>query len=206
VAFEFIAPMVRLVRERYPDIRIELLTSVHFLDLARGEADVALRMRHRSSSDLAVVGSLRLQSFVLASPSYAARLPARPRLRDLDWIAWAPPFEDISPNPELAALVPGFRPVFTSDSYIVQTRACEAGVGAMIGVRCPNRHARPSSLVPLDITLGAGFCLPLHLVCAKSALGVPRIRVVAELLAEELAATAATLATPPLAEVASAAE
>ena len=41
-------------------------------------------------------------------------------------------------------------------------------------------------LVPLGLDLGEHGQSALHLVCAKSALGVPRVRVVAELLAEEL--------------------
>ena len=44
----------------------------------------------------------------------------------------APPFEDIPPTPQLKRLIPDFRPAFTSDNYLVQWRACEAGLGAMI--------------------------------------------------------------------------
>ena len=40
--------------------------------------------------------------------------------------------------------------------------------------------------MPLGLDLGEHGRSALHLVCAKSALGVPRVRAVAELLAEEL--------------------
>jgi len=50
-----------------------------------------------------------------------------------------------------------------------------------------HRFSRPSELVPLGLDLGEHGRSSLHLVCAKSALGVARVRVVAQLLAEEIA-------------------
>ena len=185
VAFDFVAPFAAAVRERYPELRLEVLSSVRVLDLARGEADLALRLRPAVSSDLAVVASLVVPNVVVASRSYAAKLPKRPRIDQLDWIAWAPPFEDVTPNPELAAAIPDFRPAFTSDNYLVQWRACEAGVGAMIAGRVAHRFSLPSSIVPLDVDLGSHASSSLHLVCAKSALAVPRVRAVAELMVAE---------------------
>ena len=115
-----------------------------------------------------------------------ARLPKKPALADLDWIGWAPPFTDVPPNPQLAAAIPNFRPAFSSDNYLVQWRACEAGVGAMVLGLVHHRFALPSSLVPLPIELGAWSRSTLHLVCAKSALALPRVRAVADLISAEL--------------------
>jgi DNA-binding transcriptional LysR family regulator len=143
------------------------------------------------SRDLLVLGSLTVPNAVVVSRSYAAKLPKKPRLRDLDWIAWAPPFEDVTPNPELAAAIPDFRPVFTSDNYLVQWRACEAGLGAMIAGSVQHRFSLPSSIVSLDVALGAHAASTLHLVCAKSALAVPRVRAVADLVVAEFAARSA---------------
>jgi DNA-binding transcriptional LysR family regulator len=185
-AFDFVAPFARVVRDTYPDLRLEVLSAVRVLDLARGEADLALRMRPSVSSDLVVVSSLAVPARVVASKAYAAKLPKKPRLDQLDWIAWAPPFEDVSPNPELAAMIPDFRPAFTSDNYLVQWRACEAGLGAMLDGRIEHRFRLPSSIVTLDVELGEGAGSSLHLVCAKSALAVPRVRVVTDLLVAEL--------------------
>jgi DNA-binding transcriptional LysR family regulator len=123
----------------------------------------------------------------MVSKSYATKLPRKPRIADLDWIAWAPPFEDVTPNPELAAAIPDFRPAFTSDNYLVQWRACEAGLGAMIAARVRHRFSMPSTIVPLETDLGPYATSTLSLVCAKSALAVPRVRVVADLIAAEFA-------------------
>jgi DNA-binding transcriptional LysR family regulator len=186
VAFDFVAPFAAVVREKLPAIRMEVLTSVRVLDLARGEADLALRLRPGASRDLTVLGSLTTRTTVVVARSYAERLPRKVTVKDIDWIAWAPPFENVTPNPELAAIIPDFRPAFASDDYLVQWRACEAGLGAMVRAHVPHRFALPSSLVPLDVDLGPHHTATLHLVCARSALAVPRIRAVADLLLAEL--------------------
>jgi DNA-binding transcriptional LysR family regulator len=179
VAFDFVAPLAVKLREKLPEIRLEVLTTVRLLDLARGEADLAIRYRAPSSRELVSVGSVTMPNEVVVARSYAARLKKKPRLEDLDWIAWAPPFDDLAPNPELAAMVPDFRPVFTSDSQLVQWRACEAGVGAMLR---GHRFPYPSPVIALDIDLGPHATSTLHLVCARSALAVPRIRAVVDLV------------------------
>jgi DNA-binding transcriptional LysR family regulator len=103
----------------------------------------------------------------------------------------APPFEDIPPTPQLKRLIPDFKPAFTSDNFLVQWRACEAGLGAMILGGLRHRFSLPSTLVPLDVDLGPHRESTLHLVCAKSALALPRVRAVAELALEELTRPAA---------------
>jgi hypothetical protein len=122
--------------------------------------DLALRLRPSASRDLVVIGSLTVPNAVIVAKSYAARLPKKPWLQDLDWIAWAPPFEDVTPNPEFAAMIPDFRPVLTSDNYVVQWRACEAGVtGLTRGSFLPFSFTLPTNVVtalnaaPSDVSL-----------------------------------------------------
>ncbi len=83
-------------------------------------------------------------------------------------------------------MIPNFRPVFAADDFIVQMRAAEAGVGALFMQKVRHRFNRESQLLPLGLELGAHGKSTFHVVCAKSALGVARIRAVAELLKEEL--------------------
>jgi hypothetical protein len=68
----------------------------------------------------------------------------------------------------------------------VQLRAAEAGLGAMFMQKVRHRFNRDSDLVPLGLPMGEHAVGELHVVCSKSALGVARIRAVAELLADEL--------------------
>ena len=188
IAFDFVAPFAAFLRTRLPEVTLEVLSRIEYLDLGRREADIALRMRLPTQRDLTVVASIEHANDAFAAKSYLARLPARPKVTDIDWIGWAPPFEALSPNPELAAMIPGFRPAFASDDFIVQRRAAEAGVGAIFLGKVIHRFSQETSLVPLGLDLGPHARSSFHVVCAKSALSVSRVRAVAELLAEEFRA------------------
>ncbi|AKU92479.1 LysR family transcriptional regulator [Vulgatibacter incomptus] len=186
VGVDFLAPFAAWVRDRYPKLRIEVLTSYHYLDLARGEADLALRMRPSASDDLTTVTSFEHANAAFATPGYIKTLKKGYGIADVGWICWAPPYQDLAPNPQLEALIPNFVPSFTSDNFLVQWRAAESGMGAFIMGNVKHRFAAPSALVPLDLDLGPYSRSTLHLVCAKSALDIPRVRTVADLLAAEL--------------------
>jgi DNA-binding transcriptional LysR family regulator len=187
VAFDVGAPFAALVRKRLPDVRLEIVSTVRYLDLSRREADLALRTQAPAQKDLLVLASLSLEAVPFVSAEYAATLPRRPKVADVDWIGWAPPFDDLQPNSTLARMIPDFRPSFASDDFLVQLRAAENGLGAIFLGRVRHRLSPPTRLV--EITLADMQPVPssLHLVCAKSALGIPRIRAVADMLAEELA-------------------
>jgi len=186
VAFDFVAPFASFARGKYPQIQLQVLSRVEYMDLSRREADIALRMRAPTQRDLSIVHTFSHMNDAFVSKSYAAKLPKKPSLRDIDFIAWAPPFESFAPNPQLAEMLPGFRPAFASDDFIVQLRAAEAGVGAIFMQKVRHRFNRESPLVPLGLELGPHAKSTFHVVCAKSALGVARIRAIAELLAAEL--------------------
>jgi DNA-binding transcriptional LysR family regulator len=186
VSHDLLAPFAGWLAEREPGLRLEVLSSIEHLDLARGEADLALRSRAPSQADLILVGSYAFQARVYVSESLAARLPRRPALADLPWIAWAPPFDAVPPNPQLRELVPGYTPAFTSDNYLVHIAAAEAGAGAVALVLPRHRLMRRRALVPLPVDLGPHGRATLHLVCARSALDIPRVRRVADLLVAEL--------------------
>ncbi len=186
VAYDFVAPFARKLRERHPKLMLEVLSKVEYVDLTRREADLALRTRAPTQRDLVCVATLTHHNDAFVAPAYRKRLPKRPELGQIDWIAWAPPYDQLTPNRELAAMIPGFRPAFAADDYIVQRRAAEEGVGAIFLGKVRHRFSRASELVALGLELGPYAQSSLHLVCAKSALGVPRVRAVAEMIADEL--------------------
>lgn len=192
LAFSVLAPFAAWLRGELPDVTLEVVSTVQYLDLARREADLALRISGprgvREQKELTVLASLEQRVGAFASAEYASALARRPRLADVAWIAWAPPLEHVSPNPELAKMIPGFRPAFASDDFLVQLRAAEAGVGALFLGSARGRFA-PRGLVELAIDLG-GLTSTIQLVCAKSALDIPRVRAVADRLARELRAAA----------------
>jgi DNA-binding transcriptional LysR family regulator len=187
VAFDFLAPLAGLLRRRVPGVRLEVRSDVDYVSLARGEADLALRSRAPSEHDLVGLAAVPIRVAVFAARAYVRRLPRRYDLGDLDWIAWAPPFEDTPPTRELsAALGDRFRKVFTSNDYLVQIAAVEAGVGAMVLGRKFHRLSRIDRLVELKVDLGPAALSTFHLVVAKRMVDVPRIRAVVDVLLGEL--------------------
>ncbi|WP_375758193.1 LysR family transcriptional regulator [Corallococcus exercitus] len=185
LSFDFVAPFAAFVAQKHPGLRLEVQSQVQYLDLGRGEADLALRGRPPTSADLKLVDTLEVPNAVFVSKALKARLPKKVTLQQLPWVAWAPPFEAVPPNPQLESMVPGFSPSFTADSYLVMLAAAEAGLGAMVMARMAHRFTRPTQLVPLELDLGPFSRSQTHLVCARSALDIPRVRRVSELLLEE---------------------
>ncbi|MCP3142944.1 LysR family transcriptional regulator [Pyxidicoccus xibeiensis] len=185
-SFDFLAPFAGHVSQKHPGLRLEVLSAIQYLDLARGEADLALRFKPPTNADLKLVYTLEVQNAVFVSKSLKAKLPRKPTLQQIPWVAWAPPFESVPPNPQLESMIPGFAPVFTADNYLVMVAAVEAGVGALVQGDIPHRFRRERGLVRLDLDLGPFATGKVHLVCAKSALDIPRVRKVSELLVDEL--------------------
>ena len=184
IAFELLAPFAARLRGALPDVTLEVVSSIQYVDLVRREADLALRVSAGTGKDLVTVASLTHGVGVFGSPEYGRSLPKKPRPTDIAWIGWAPPLDHLAPNPELARMIPDFRPVFASDDFLVQLRAAEAGIGAIFLGRARHRFST-SSLVELDVDVGP-IQRSLHLVCARSALDIPRVRAVADLLVREL--------------------
>ena len=192
VAYALVAPFAAELRTKLPDIEVEVVSTVRYIDLVRGEADIAIRVptagRRDSARDLVTLASVRHPIHAFASAGYAASLERGYDFADVGWIGWPPPFEQLAPNPQLAARIPGFRPVFAADDFLVQLRAAEAGIGAIILSAFRSRFDPPRQLVPLAISFGS-MTSAHELVCARSALVIPRVKAVAELLAKELAWT-----------------
>jgi DNA-binding transcriptional LysR family regulator len=187
VAFDFLAPLAGVLRRRAPGLRLEILADIEYVSLARGDADVALRMRAPTEHDLVGLASVEVQAAAFVSKAYARRLPRNPGLADVDWIAWSPPHENTPPNPQLAAaLGEAFRPVFTSNDFLVQLAAVEAGVGAMLLGRRFHKLSRIGELIELPIDLGPAARSTFHLVVAKRMVDVPKIRALVDALLGEL--------------------
>jgi DNA-binding transcriptional LysR family regulator len=185
IAYELVAPFAAHVRKALPDVRLSVDASVRAVDLVRREADLALRASKPASRELVTLASIEEPIAAFGSRAYARRLGEAPSLADVDWIAWPETHAEIPPNPQLAARVPDFAPVFAADDFLVQMHAAEQGVGAIVLSRFTSRRATGPALVELPIDLGR-MKVGIHLVCARSALAVARVRAVADLLAREL--------------------
>ncbi len=181
VAVDVLAPFAAVLRREHPRLRLEVLSAVGHLDIARGEADIALRTREPRENELAAVGSSIAGLGVYAAPSYRQALNEPCKLEDLDWVAWAPPYEGLPPENWLRAHVPNLQPVFTADSYVAQERAARDGIGAIL---LPDLQAKLLGTVQrITLVPEQEKKLPrarVYIVVAKSALSSPRVRTVAE--------------------------
>jgi DNA-binding transcriptional LysR family regulator len=187
IAREVLVPVAARIRQQHPHIFLEVLSSIELLNLGRGEADVALRTQRPTDADLVCVQEMSTPMRVYAADSYAKQIPAHPKLADLRWICWAAPYHDLRVNQELHALIPDFQPVFTSDDFLVQLSACEAGMGAMVLPQSLYRYAclhRNPGLRELDIDLGPSAQGGLYVVCHKRHRQLPKVQLVIDYLSE----------------------
>lgn len=174
------------LRSVQPGIQLEIRSSVRYLDLARGEADIAVRSVSERHGDLTSVLRISHANHVYVSARLAKQLGPRPKLTDIPWLAWSPDFDHMPPNPQLRALIPGFRPVFTADNFLVLVNAAEAGIGAIALAEPIVTLLHKSDLVPLEIPLGDYQTSETHVVAAPSALRLPKVRAVADELVAHL--------------------
>jgi len=190
IAYEVVAPLAAKIRRQHPQIQIEVLSAVEMLNLGRGEAELSLRNQKPSDADLLCVDEVSSVMRVYVSKAYAAQLTAQARVGDLDWICWAAPYDEQQINQELSALIPDFKPAFTSDDYVVQIAACKAGVGAMILPQVLHHYAGLRELYELqelDIDLGPRAVGNLFLVCHKRHRYLPKVQLVIDLISREFA-------------------
>lgn len=186
VGTDIVVPFALSLRETHPELTIELLASIEYLDLTRGDADLAFRSKPSDDPALVTLATYEAQVAPMCAREYATSLPEDPTLPEIDWICWGRPYQHLTPRPELEELIPGFEPVFASDDYLLQLQACEAGIGAMFLPRNDDRLFKQRELVELELDLPE-IIGRMHLVCARSMRYVPRIVAVLDALDRYLA-------------------
>jgi molybdate transport repressor ModE-like protein len=190
IAYEVVVPLAAKIRKQYPQIQIEVLSGVEILNLGRGEADLSLRTQKPGDADLVCMDEVSGAMRVYVSKSYGAKLSPHPSMADLDWICWSTSYDGFRTEQELRALIPNFKPAFTSDDFIVQMAACKAGLGAMILPQAMHRYAglgELNALQELDIDLGPSAVGTLYLVCHKRHRHLPKVQLVMDFIFGEFA-------------------
>lgn len=189
IAFEFLVPFCQRLRQTHPALRVEVLSTVEYLDLTLGEAELAIRSKPASEPGVETLYGLDVPVGVFVAPDYRDRLPPGPlAVGDLDWICWAGARERLMPRPQLEALIPGFEPSFASDDYLVQMRACQMGLGAMFRGRIRHPLMPDLGLVEIPVTLPP-VQDDLYLIGGRGVGNVPRVRVVIDALIDALGDT-----------------
>lgn len=186
-AFDVIAPLAAEIRRQYPAISIDILAGVDLLNLSRGEADIAVRTFRPTDNELLCLDAISSPWGVYASPDYVARLPLQPTLAELDWISWAPPFDQLAAFQVLHQRIPNFAPVVCADDMNVQLAACLAGAGVMLLPQVFWYLQHKERLQPIAVDLGAMPLGEMFLVCHKRQRDLPKMQKVIEVLQAEFA-------------------
>lgn len=186
-AYDFVAPMVADIRQAHPGLQIELLSAVRVLNLGRGEADLSLRTIATQDPDLVCLDQISVPIKAFASERYVRGLPAHYTAKDLDWICWAAPHDDVRSNRALHALIADFKPAFTSDDYNVQFAACRAGVGAMLMPAAQHRYTQIHALRVLPLDIDRSFVAQLYMVCHKRTAELSSVMAVQRFISAEFA-------------------
>jgi DNA-binding transcriptional LysR family regulator len=131
LAHQVIVPATAVLRQSHPDLQVDLVASVRSLDIARREADVAVRFARPAAPDL-VCRKLGEVGFSLyASPRYLAkcRVPVRGQgLAGYDLITFTGAPSATSPF-FMGEALEGARVALRCDNPIIQLKAAASELG-----------------------------------------------------------------------------
>lgn len=186
IAAYLLPPIVGRLRREQPGIEIELVVSNQARDLQRREADIAVRNFRVSQPDLVAQKIKDSRAHMYAAPAYLKRIGPIESPRDL---ARA----ELFAFDRTDVMIDGLRAIgvelgrdrfpIVTGNHLVQWELCKQGVGVCImmeeiGDAEPRVRRVLPSLPPLPI--------PMWLVCHRELRTSRRIRLVYDLLAEEL--------------------
>jgi DNA-binding transcriptional LysR family regulator len=192
LADTFIAPALPRLRAQYPRLSIELEASARVLDIARHEADIALRTVRPESAQLLTVKLLRgMRWVVAASHELAGRLGRVDDWSTLPWITWDRDLSRFGPSRWLARHAPGAEIALRTSHFASQLAAARAGLGVLL-VPDIDRRARDLGLVQSSRSLHKSVSeLPtddVWMVGHASLRQLPRVEAVWRFLRDEIRA------------------
>jgi DNA-binding transcriptional LysR family regulator len=137
LAYQLVAPAIAAMRETHPELRVDLIAGVRSLDIARREADLAVRFARPSASDLVCCKLGEVAFSLYASKHYLARkgVPKPGRgLADFDLITFTGAPTATSPF-FMGESLEGARIALRCDNPLIQLRAA-AGKGGIADAAC----------------------------------------------------------------------
>jgi DNA-binding transcriptional LysR family regulator len=185
----FLAPALPRLHAAHPGLRLVLDASTRVFDLARREADLAIRGARPESGDLVAKKLADIQPALMASPRYAASLGVLRHLRDARWITWGPELATIGAARLVEEHVPAESIALRTSHLGTQVAAAEAGLGVVVLDR---DLARVRKLVEVEVAPELRRALPdrtteMWLVGHRALREVPRIAAVWAFLVSEAA-------------------
>jgi DNA-binding transcriptional LysR family regulator len=188
IADFILAPALPRLLARWPDLRITILASIGYVDLARREADIAMRILQPAPGDLVARKLGEPEEIPLASPEYAEQLGTLRTIEAAHWIGWGEDLAHIPSARWLASAVPRNKWVLCTSSVGTQIGAAESGLGLVVlsKIFCKSRR-----LVPVKMAHQLKAALPpaprgaMWLVGHRALRDVPRIAAVWSFIEQE---------------------
>lgn len=185
LATDYVAPLLPAFRKAYPDIRVELAVGDHDFDLARREADLALRATRQPPTYLVGRRLADLPWFAFAAPSYLRRRGTPATIDDLaghDLIGADRSFQRVAVFEWLQRRFTDDRIVARSNDLNTMAALAEAGIGVALLPVDQNHRRRLRRLFRLDPRFTGGLWLLTHPDLRHTA----RVRALSDFLAEAL--------------------
>lgn len=186
----WLAPRLVNLYEKYPDLRIDLLLEERVLDLPMREADVAIRMKEPTQSDLIRRRLLNIRMRLYASPDYiAARgMPqSLPELTDHRLICQKPDLPQVAAGARLVQelMAQNVGSTLTVNNYFGVLQAVLANLG--IGVLPDYLTADHPNLVRVFPDVESGE-VPVFLAYPEELRQTRRVAVFRDFVLEEIQA------------------
>jgi len=168
-----IAPALPQLQQLHPQLHVELIGTNDYVDLGRGEADIALRVKRPEEPELTAWKIGRFESAVVGSAARYASQPCQ-SLDDLEFIQTG---SKLRQTPDASWIERNAKKVVLRTSSIgAQLEAARRGVGVAL-VAAPFVHMYPE-LCEIQLCAPAPEPLPANevfLVCPTQLRQVPRI-------------------------------
>ncbi len=192
LASRLVAPCMRAFQKLHPGVTIELIAADRRLDLARGEADVALRAGSRPEGAGIVARRLPdVEWGIFCSRAYAAErgVPDCPEaIRGHDILGMEGRMAQLEASIWLQAHAPGSVVRFRSNSLINLLFNLKAGLG--LGAM-PTMHGDSDPELVLCFPPPPELRAELWLIVREEIRGQPHVRAFADFLAEDIRRTLA---------------
>ena len=187
IAELLIAPFLPQLLQRHPQLQVDRSAGEGVVDLARREADLALRTARPTAGDLVMTRLFTVQWRVAAAPAVARKVRTLRAWNAVPWIGWNARLTETTPGRWHARVLSGIQPVVRADRLAIQIACARAGLGVAL---VPEISIRASGLVPLKLSSALQANVTpwpqdeILLVTHRSLRRVPRIRAVWDFLRE----------------------
>ena len=148
----FIAPRLARLRALHPRISVELDSSTRSRDLARHEADIAVRSVRSHGADLVTTRLATARWVAATSADLAKELGTLRSWTAAPWIAWDRDLASFPPARWLQQHVPHADIALRTSDFLAQLAAAAGGLGLVL---VPEPYLAHAALVP--VTIGAAL-------------------------------------------------